>query len=266
MSALMSSTSSWAHSDDGFTLVQQSMTCSIGNKHETENFSSFNKGNWLILSLLWKYGTSLALIGILWPYLWHLLRETFKFMKQHCKSNYNPPWIGLGLCLYWKSFESKGSHIHLLPMTRHSTLVGARTHRRYNSLLLSTPTLTCRIQQTFPHLTQIYELLYSLGSDTVQKFHVSRALRSRDCNARFIFLLCRLSGYVSEPFRTRSQQQLKVIFKLPYQRATHKYSFEIVFAGWCLQSRSERVAFGVYSFSSTSVSAFTQTPCTVRAH
>ena len=59
----------------------------------------------------------------------------------------------------------------------------------------------------------IYKLLIRLGSDTIEKFHVSRLLRSTQTDVKYLFLLCRLSHHLGEPFRTRSQSQLRLILQ-----------------------------------------------------
>ena len=68
-------------------------------------------------------------------------------------------------------------------------------------------------------LEQIYNLLHRLGSDTIEKFHVSRLLRSGQSDTRFIFLLWRLSHQMGEPFRTRCQSQLRLVFKFRHTEA-----------------------------------------------
>ena len=59
----------------------------------------------------------------------------------------------------------------------------------------------------------IYKLLTRLGSDTIEKFHVSKLLRSTQTDVTYLFLLLRLSRHLGEPFRTRSQSQLRLIFQ-----------------------------------------------------
>ena len=58
-----------------------------------------------------------------------------------------------------------------------------------------------------------YRILYALGSDTIQKFHVSAHLRQFSISTPYIFLLWRLSRFVNEPFRTRCQSQLRLILE-----------------------------------------------------
>ena len=52
-----------------------------------------------------------------------------------------------------------------------------------------------------------------LGSDTLMKFECSKLLRSSQAEHDYIFLLCRLSRNLTEPFRSRAQQQLKLILQ-----------------------------------------------------
>ena len=52
-----------------------------------------------------------------------------------------------------------------------------------------------------------------LGSDTLMKFECSKLLRSSQAEHDYIFLLCRLSRNLTEHFRSRAQQQLKLILQ-----------------------------------------------------
>ena len=74
-----------------------------------------------------------------------------------------------------------------LPQAGHDTILGQRTLTRYTKLTQSTAFLTCQIQQQLPQLTVIYNLLYSLGSDSIQKFVVSRLLEVLDVTQPSIF-------------------------------------------------------------------------------
>ena len=74
-----------------------------------------------------------------------------------------------------------------LPQAGHDTILGQRTLTRYTKLTQSTAFLTCQIQQQLPQLTEIYNLLYSLGSDSIQKFVVSRLLEVLDVTQPSIF-------------------------------------------------------------------------------
>ena len=56
-------------------------------------------------------------------------------------------------------------------------------------------------------------LLTRLGSDTIEKFHVSKLLRITQTDVNYLFLLWRLSHHLGEPFRTRSQSQLRLILQ-----------------------------------------------------
>ena len=59
----------------------------------------------------------------------------------------------------------------------------------------------------------MYNLLTRLGSDTIEKFHVSKLLRTMQTDVSYLFLLWRLSHHLGEPFRTRSQSQLRLILQ-----------------------------------------------------
>lgn len=74
-----------------------------------------------------------------------------------------------------------------LPQAGHDTIMGQRTLTRYTKLTQSTAFLTSQIQQQLPQLTEIYNLLYSLGSDSIQKFVVSRRLEVLDVTQPSIF-------------------------------------------------------------------------------
>ena len=59
----------------------------------------------------------------------------------------------------------------------------------------------------------VYKLLTRLGSDTIEKFHVLKLLKSTQADVTYLFLLWRLSHHLGEAFRTRSQSQLRLILQ-----------------------------------------------------
>ena len=58
-----------------------------------------------------------------------------------------------------------------------------------------------------------FQLLYKLGDEGIGKFHASRVLRATYATALFLYLLWRLTVHLQEPFRMRSRNQLKSVFK-----------------------------------------------------
>ena len=88
---------------------------------------------------------------------------------------------------------------------------GRRLVRRYKK---RTRAQYCSLfEQQFDNHLRIFRLLYMLGSDTLMKFECSKLLRSSQADHDYIFLLCRLSRNLTEPFRSRAQQQLKLILQ-----------------------------------------------------
>ena len=71
----------------------------------------------------------------------------------------------------------------------------------------------CVLGLRFHSADRIYTLLTRLGSDTIEKFHVSKLLRSSQTDIQYLFLLWRLSHQLGEPFRTRCQSQLRLILR-----------------------------------------------------
>ena len=61
--------------------------------------------------------------------------------------------------------------------------------------------------------TKIFNWFYLLGSDTMMKFECSKLLRSTKANTDYVFLMYRLSRNMTEPFRSRAQNQLRLILQ-----------------------------------------------------
>ena len=75
------------------------------------------------------------------------------------------------------------------------------------------PNIVLYLSSNLDNHLRIFRLLYMLGSDTLMKFECSKLLRSSQADHDYIFLLCRLSRNLTEPFRSRAQQQLKLILQ-----------------------------------------------------
>ena len=97
------------------------------------------------------------------------------------------------------------------PSTLKTSTQGMKFVKRFRKRSLQTA--QCILSRRITDTTSLYIFLYSLGSDTHDKFICSRILRSKLSNVQLIFLLWRLSHHMSEPFRTRAQSQLRYIFK-----------------------------------------------------
>ena len=100
-----------------------------------------------------------------------------------------------------------------LPTTKANVILGQTVMKRWRKLSSSIFATTIQLQRQHKTLEDKYRLLYALGSDTIQKFHVSAHLRQFTISTPFIFLLWRLSRFVSEPFRSRCQNQLRLILE-----------------------------------------------------
>ena len=133
------------------------------------------------------------------------LRAIEASMIHELQPQLNSPWV----------FHTFRRHGH--PMPRFSLPApttgqpGRRTLRRLHRLRLRSDfcvplPATGRAE---PH----FELLYRLGSEGVQKFHVSRLLRSHQTGNQYLYFLQRLLNNVNEPFETRVRQQLYFALK-----------------------------------------------------
>lgn len=128
------------------------------------------------------------------------------------RPQYNWPWINPMLKRHRIGRQKFGP-----ALTRPYLERGRKFCRRY--LKRSSARQMCILGRAYHSTEQIYNLLHRLGSDTIEKFHVSRLLRSGQSDTRFIFLLWRLSHQLGEPFRTRCQSQLRLVFKFRHTEA-----------------------------------------------
>ena len=118
--------------------------------------------------------------------------------------------IGLGSTLYWNVGE----------LERH-VLVSHRLNQQWHldvdwyddTRNAHEPNIVLYLSSNLDNHLCIFRLLYMLGSDTLMKFECSKLLRSSQAEHDYIFLLCRLSRNLTEPFRSRAQQQLKLILQ-----------------------------------------------------
>jgi hypothetical protein len=122
------------------------------------------------------------------------------------RPQYNWPWINSLLTKFHIGKQRFGP-VFTKPFLDRSRKFSRRYQKR-------TPTeQMCLLGRRLYTSEAIYKLLIRLGSDTIEKFHVSRLLRSTQTDVKYLFLLCRLSHHLGEPFRTRSQSQLRLILQ-----------------------------------------------------
>ena len=127
-------------------------------------------------------------------------------LQQTLRPIYNWPWIN-PLLKRWRIGKSRFGFTSVNP----TVAFGRRLVRRYKK---RTRAQHCSLfEQRFDNHLRIFRLLYMLGSDTLMKFECSKLLRSSQADHDYIFLLCRLSRNLTEPFRSRAQQQLKLILQ-----------------------------------------------------
>ena len=127
-------------------------------------------------------------------------------LQQTLRPIYNWPWIN-PLLKRWRIGKSRFGFTSVNP----TVAFGRRLVRRYKK---RTRAQYCSLfEQQFDNHLRIFRLLYMLGSDTLMKFECSKLLRSSQADHDYIFLLCRLSRNLTEPFRSRAQQQLKLILQ-----------------------------------------------------
>ena len=122
------------------------------------------------------------------------------------RPQYNWPWINSLLTKFHIGKQRFGP-VFTKPFLDRSRKFSRRYQKR-------TPTeQMCLLGRRLYTSEAIYKLLIRLGSDTIEKFHVSRLLRSTQTDVKYAFLLWRLSHHLGEPFRTRSQSQLRLILQ-----------------------------------------------------
>ena len=127
-------------------------------------------------------------------------------LQQTLRPIYNWPWIN-PLLKRWRIGKTRFGFTSVKP----TVAFGRRLVRRYKK---RTRAQYCSLfEQQFDNHLRIFRLLYMLGSDTLMKFECSKLLRSSQADHDYIFLLCRLSRNLTEPFRSRAQQQLKLILQ-----------------------------------------------------
>ena len=127
-------------------------------------------------------------------------------LQQTLRPIYNWPWIN-PLLKRWRIGKTRFGFTSVKP----TGTFGRRLVRRYKK---RTRAQYCSLfEQQFDNHLRIFRLLYMLGSDTLMKFECSKLLRSSQADHDYIFLLCRLSRNLTEPFRSRAQQQLKLILQ-----------------------------------------------------
>ena len=131
---------------------------------------------------------------------------TWQAFQQTLRPIYNWPWI-TPLLKRWRIGKNRFGFTSVRPTVE----FGRKLVRRYKK---RTRAQHCSLfDQQFDNHLRIFRLLYMLGSDTLMKFECSKLLRSSQADHDYIFLLGRLSRNLSEPFRSRAQQQLKLILK-----------------------------------------------------
>ena len=126
--------------------------------------------------------------------------------QQTFRPMYNWPWITPQL-KKWKVGKQRYEPTSLTPSCQH----GQKLVRRY---LKRKRGDQCPIySQCVDKHTRIFHLLYLLGSDTMMKFECSKLLRSTKADTDYVFLMYRLSRNMTEPFRSRAQNQLRLILQ-----------------------------------------------------
>ena len=127
-------------------------------------------------------------------------------LQQTLRPICNWPWIN-PLLKRWRIGKTRFGFTSVKP----TVAFGRRLVRRYKK---RTRAQHCSLfEQQFDNHLRIFRLLYMLGSDTLMKFECSKLLRSSQAEHDYIFLLCRLSRNLTEPFRSRAQRQLKLILQ-----------------------------------------------------
>ena len=122
------------------------------------------------------------------------------------RPQYNWPWINSLLTKFHIGKQRFGP-LFTKPFLYRSRKFCRRHQKR-------TPTeQMCFLGRRLHTSEAVYKLLTRLGSDTIEKFHVLKLLKSTQADVTYLFLLWRLSHHLGEAFRTRSQSQLRLILQ-----------------------------------------------------
>ena len=134
-------------------------------------------------------------------------RSTEISFQQQYRPQLNHPWINPLL-------RRHGLHVpqYTIPTTRHGPIGMTRLHR-HRRRLERHHAQECILDLHLLKTLDVLHLLHRLGSDSKEKFHTSRVLRSHSASQEILYLLWSQHFHIDEPWRSRAAAQLKLIFR-----------------------------------------------------